>query len=214
MKITIVNEFKYCYGRSDIGGLAMFIEPDTTLEFDSLKKSCEIGIDHQLIDNLSKSKFLDLFNEALVELFSENIIKPEDERTVFISPYQTKEPKVKWKSDRVEIFFADSFHQNQTYIISLSSNLVDLRKNKIEDKMSIAFSTGTEIDAGTINGHLYLNKKPQPGLMVALFDQKNFKEHDNYDSLRPQYIAQTNNDGLFDFIYITLCSSLYVSSSK
>lgn len=75
MKITIVNEFKYCYNRSDTLGLALFIEPDTTLEFDSLKEACEIGIDRQLIDNLSKSKFLDLFNEALVELFAENIIK-------------------------------------------------------------------------------------------------------------------------------------------
>lgn len=75
MKITIVNEFKYCYNRSDTFGLALFIEPDTTLEFDSLKEACEIGIDRQLIDNLSKSKFLDLFNEALVELFAENIIK-------------------------------------------------------------------------------------------------------------------------------------------
>jgi len=135
--------------------------------------------------------------------FSENIIKPEDDRTVFISPYQTIEPDVHWKSDRVEIIFADSFKQNQTYIISLSANLKDLRNNKIEDKMSIAFSTGTNIDSGTVNGHLYLNKEPKSGYLVSLFEQENFEEYDNYDSLRPLYIAQTNKDGLFDFSYIT-----------
>ena len=85
MKITIVNEFKYCYGRSDIGFLANFVEPDTTLDVDSLQEACQIGIDSQLINGLRKSEFLDLFNEALAELFTENIIKFLNSKTVMMT---------------------------------------------------------------------------------------------------------------------------------
>lgn len=76
MEITIVNEFKYRHAtRDDICFLAYFSDPDMEIDIESLHEACEIGIDYNLINNIQKSQFKELVGEALVELYSEDIIR-------------------------------------------------------------------------------------------------------------------------------------------
>ena len=112
------------------------------------------------------------------------------------------EPKIKWKNEQVEIIFADSFQANETYIISLSSGITDLRKNNLDSAGTIAFSTGSTLDTGIINGTVYQDSKPRGGLVVALYDQSLVSDSVVYDSLYPSYYTQSNSEGNFKFEYL------------
>ena len=87
MKTTIVNEFKYRHATGvDISFLACFSDLDMEIGIDSLCEACRVGIDYQLIDNLRKKQLQDLVGEALVELFSEDIIRfPSNESVALTS---------------------------------------------------------------------------------------------------------------------------------
>ena len=69
MKRSIINEFRYRYSNSDIGFLANFVEADMSIDIDSLQEAFRMGMSDQEKRNLRKYKFLDLFDQALVELF-------------------------------------------------------------------------------------------------------------------------------------------------
>ena len=99
--------------------------------------------------------------------FSERVLKASG-RSIFISPRPLDEPKIKWKNEQVEIIFADSFQANETYIISLSSGITDLRKNNLDSAGTIAFSTGPTLDTGIISGTVYQDSKPE-GDWLLLF---------------------------------------------
>ena len=146
--------------------------------------------------NISSGKVIKLY-------FSEDIIKPtSNENTVFISPRPEKEPKVKWKSDRVEIELDRKFAGNTTYIVTVSSKVTDRRKNKMDSVLSIAFSTGSIIDTGHISGYIYEKSNPASDLIVGLFDKKIFDTATFIDSIYPKYVVTTNKEGYFNHQYL------------
>ncbi|MFQ6009066.1 MAG: Ig-like domain-containing protein [Candidatus Zixiibacteriota bacterium] len=140
---------------------------------------------------------------SITLFFSERIVRPTSGKAVFISPRPLQEPKLKWKSNRIEIILPDSFRTNQTYIVSLSSSLADLRGNKLDSASIIAFSTGAFIDSGCVAGHVFSDNRPAGGLMVGMYDLAVFEDSTVlFDSLYPGYISQTNTEGYFTFEYL------------
>lgn len=134
--------------------------------------------------------------------FSEHIVEPATYQALFISPYQEDEPKIKWKSNRVIMTLPDSFQVDQTYIISLTSNIRDLRGNSLDSTASIAFTTGSVLDSGHIAGQVFSGDKPQGGVLIALYDAASLEDSTTYDSLYPAYMAQSNSSGRFRFDYL------------
>ncbi len=133
--------------------------------------------------------------------FSEKVLKASG-KSIFISPRPVEEPEIKWKNEEVEIIFSDSFKVNETYIISLSSGIADLRKNTLDSTGIIAFSTGPTLDTGRISGIVFQNDKPRGKLVVALYDELLLSDTTLYDSLYPTYYSQTNSEGEFSFEYL------------
>jgi len=127
--------------------------------------------------------------DRVVLYFSESVAAPSTGRSFFISPRPPRDAKIKWKNDRVEIIFPDSFTVNQTYIISPSSSIADLRGNRFDSSSAIAFSTGASIDSGFVAGLVTQNGKPKAGLMAALFEAET-------------YLTQSNSAGRFTFEYL------------
>ncbi|MFH1686680.1 MAG: Ig-like domain-containing protein [bacterium] len=127
--------------------------------------------------------------------FSEPILPPRTGKAIFVSPRPETEPDIKWKSDHVIIALADSFETDRTYMISAGSQIVDLRGNRVDSGLTIAFSCGASIDSGTVAGHIYdLQGKPARGLTVGLYEDG---PTDGYDSLYPAYVTETADDGYF-----------------
>ncbi len=143
--------------------------------------------------------------------FSEHVVKPEGDQLVFISPRPEVDPKIKWKSDFVEIIMSDSFQIDQTYIVTLTSDIKDLRSNKIDSSISIAFTTGLVLDSGSISGLLFNNEKLQPGYLVGLYDAVEYSTVLSLDSIYPEYVSQTNSNGFFEFNYLPKRSYKLVS---
>ncbi len=92
--------------------------------------------------------------------FSESIDRGSVPNNIFISPpikYQTE-----WKGwKKIILKLQQPLYDDQTYVISLGSEISDLRKNKMKESYSFAFSTGAVIDQGQISGTVYGLKKGQ-----------------------------------------------------
>lgn len=145
--------------------------------------------------------------DRITILFSEPLIEPRS-KSVFISPRPDVEPKVRFKADRIEIELAEPFAPDRTYIISLHSQITDRRRNRIDSLTSIAFSTGDEIDSGSIAGTVLnlgskpLDGKPAIGALVGLWNNSRMNDTTTIDSIYPDYLATTSKEGKFQFKFL------------
>ena len=134
--------------------------------------------------------------------FSEGIVRPTATRPVFISPRQAIPPKLKWKTDRLIITLADAFDSNQTYVVTLSAEITDWRRNKMDSTVSIAFSTGEIIDSGSVGGFITALGKPKSGILAGLYELSTDTLEIEYDSIYPNYVTQSATDGSFKFKFL------------
>jgi hypothetical protein len=121
---------------------------------------------------------------------------------VFISPRPTRPPKIKIHGEQMEIHIMDSLKSNQTYTVQVNATMSDLRGNKLDSSIIIAFSTGQVIDSGKIAGFVTMNGTAQGGVTVALYSLTNDMNPASYDSLDPDYVTITGQRGNFVFRYL------------
>jgi hypothetical protein len=138
--------------------------------------------------------------------FSEATIPPATDQPIFIAPRQEEKARIKWKSNWVELILEEDFAPDQTYIVSVSSDLKDLRGNAIDSSLVIAFSTGSSIDSGVVAGYVFAGGQPSGGVWMALYQADLFAGRENdstlYDSLYPTYLTHTTQTGRFEFKYL------------
>lgn len=105
---------------------------------------------------------------------------------------------VSWKRKMMRIEFEDEFPDSTTVIIKLGTEITDTRNNKMSKPITLAVSTGDEIDSGEIMGRVRLaeNGEPAEDRRVLLYRQP-------FDlSSRATYQAQTDTGGTFNFTYL------------
>jgi Bacterial Ig-like domain len=134
--------------------------------------------------------------------FSENVSAPVG-RAVFISPRPLRDPKIKWKGDRLQITLGSNFAPDRTYVVSLMRGVADLRGNQIDSLAQLAFTTGSSLDSGRISGVVEAGGKPAAGVFVGLFSMDVVsKPSVVWDSLFPIYLTTTSKMGEFDLRYL------------
>lgn len=134
--------------------------------------------------------------------FSEGIIKPATARPIFISPRQTLPPELHWKSDRLTVKLAENLETNQTYVLTLTSEISDWRRNKMDSTVTIAFSTGESIDSGSVNGFMTSAGERKGGVLVGLYEASSPNSEIIFDSIYPSYLTQSAKDGSFRFRFL------------
>ncbi|MDX9856927.1 MAG: Ig-like domain-containing protein [candidate division Zixibacteria bacterium] len=144
-------------------------------------------------------------------VFSERIVRPTTGQPVFVSPRPEIAPDVQWKSDRIIVTLADSFKTDQTYLVSVAPTVGDLRGNKLDSTVTIAFTTGQLLDSGRISGHVLQKDKGVAAAMVGLYPRSVLADTAALDSLVPRYAAVTNAEGYFSFSYLSSDSFLLVA---
>lgn len=122
-------------------------------------------------------------------------------RQVFISPRPASDPELTWRSDRLVITLPEDFQPGHTYVISFTSAITDLRNNRLDSAMAIAFTMDSVLDSGSIAGQIFQAGKGQPGVLVGLY-AIDTAAGILYDSTYPDYLAQTNREGEFTFQYL------------
>lgn len=121
---------------------------------------------------------------------------------VFISPKPAKKPKVKWHGRELSVGLPEPLAPNQTYVIQVSATTADLRGNKLDSAVIIAFSTGTIIDSGVISGTITQNGSPAANVSVALYELSRDTATILYDSVNADYMTAANQKGSFEFRFL------------
>jgi uncharacterized protein (DUF2141 family) len=152
-------------------------------------------------DPISGSTRVPLDSPIIIE-FSESIDRQTASKALFISPLPEPEPKVKIKSRSIEIIPREDLQPDKTYVITIGTDLKDAHRVNLEQSVSFAFSTGAIIDSGSISGAVYKNGRGVAGISLALFEDGPASWGIPIDSLKPGYITQTGEGGLYTFDYL------------
>lgn len=139
----------------------------------------------------------------IILTFSERLVEPGKGKGIFISPRPTVPPQVEWKSETIRISLAEPFEPNQTYVVTVSTEVADLRRNRVDSAIMVAFSTGDILDSGMVAGQIMTEANtPAIGWPVGLYDNLAFPDELGSDSMFPAYLTTTNKDGRFSFKYL------------
>ena len=152
----------------------------------------------ELINTIPDNKATNYDGNTVELFFSEYIEETTVEDAISILPALKYEPDIIYKGKKIVIRFNDSLQQNQTYIIAINRNLSDERKVKLSQGIQFAFSTGNEIDNGSISGKIYNSNQSSVQL---------WKIQDELDSIHffnriPDYSIDASNNGDYQFSYL------------
>ena len=153
----------------------------------------------ELINTIPENKATNYDGNTVELFFSEYIEETTVEDAISILPALKYEPNIIYKGKKIVIRFNDSLQQNQTYIIVINRNLSDERKVKLSKGIQFAFSTGNEIDSGSISGKIYNSNQSSVQL---------WKIQDELDSIHffnriPDYSIDASNNGDYQFSYLS-----------
>jgi hypothetical protein len=135
--------------------------------------------------------------------FNEYVDRNSTEESIFISPYLGP-LEFEWSGPSVTVRFADSLKKNTTYVLTVGTDVKDLRAgNRMQSSYALAFSTGDSIDSGSIAGRVF-DESPE-GVMVFAFRLRNVLP-DTLDpgSVKPDYVTQTGKNGSFTLSHLAL----------
>ncbi len=146
--------------------------------------------------------------------FSEKIDRASFEQALFISPApvqdEDKQLRFRWRGPHVEVTFPDSLRRERTYVVTLGTDVRDLRNNRLASAFSLAFSTGDSIDTGEIHGKIF-HEKPAGVLILAyLLDAGSdtaraeaVRSQPNPAHDRAEYFTQAGTQGDFVLPYLS-----------
>ncbi len=132
--------------------------------------------------------------------FSERLHEETDGSALRIAPSIEEPLEVELDKERLIVGFPNALADDQTYILTLTRDLMDERRNRLDQTYQIAFSTGDVIAGSRIAGTVYGAAEGSSAL-VYLFREG--ESHD--DSLlmrRPQYFTETDDSGRYAFDYL------------
>ncbi len=82
MKKSIINEFRYKNKKPEYNFVTIFGAPDMSIDVDSLQEAFRVGMSDEEKKIIREYNKWDLFSQALVELFEEELIEFIDTKTV------------------------------------------------------------------------------------------------------------------------------------
>ena len=134
--------------------------------------------------------------------FDKYVDRRSVEESIFISPY-VKNIEFDWSAREVELNFQDPLKKNTTYVVTVGTDVVDINNhNRMAHAVSLAFSTGAEIDRGEIRGRVF-DEKPG-GVMIFSYRLDGILV-DTLNPLtqKPDYITQTGANGEYSLSHLS-----------
>ncbi len=140
------------------------------------------------------------FSSGKVDLvFSEYLQEKSINNAITILPTTKTPAEIKYKGDKVTIFFPDSLLSNQTYIISINRELKDEHGVPLAQGIQLALSTGERIDKSELSGQIFYNGKAS-GLLWKIKDST---DRVNFYKRLPDYKIDASDDGEYVFSYLS-----------
>ena len=159
-----------------------------------------------IIDVLPEPGEVNVDRESMTMEFDKFIDRSSFEQAISITPDFDVPPDIRWSGRSVDITFPDTLRDNTTYIVTLDTDLRDERGNTLNEPVTIAFSTGPEINQGAISGEVVnaADGSPRDGIDVFAYAHPDSLPPAELDSLpeAPDYRTQTGSEGTFSFEYL------------
>lgn len=151
-----------------------------------------------IVNTIPESGTVNYDGKTFEFYFDEFVNRNNARNAITIEPDLGINYEVSWKRKMMSIEFEDDFPDSTTVIIKLGTEITDTRNNKMSKPVTLAVSTGDEIDRGEIMGKIRLADTGEPAedTKVLLYRQP-------FDlSERATYQAQTDTGGVFNFTYL------------
>ncbi len=133
--------------------------------------------------------------------FSERINGKTIGNALFISPPLKEEPRLRVKGSRLRIIPSVPLDSGKTYVVTLGASVSDLNGNKLKNSLTLAFSTGAQIDSGSIKGRIFDKLKPAPNFRIFAYEKKPWLTDSLFTTV-PDYITESGADGEFTFQFV------------
>lgn len=157
--------------------------------------------------NRSGHNILLVFNETteVTNLKNELTATPLIDNKVI--KYKVKKIRLKdtsgksYKGTAVSIDLNQQLDSNTTYVLNFGRSFKDINEGKIATNISIAFSTGNQIDSLGIRGKVIYNRTGKVGkeVMIGLYT---INDTSNASNTLPKYYTSTDENGLFKIDYL------------
>jgi len=130
--------------------------------------------------------------------FDEFIIPDQILEKLVVSPPLEKRPTILTRSKSLIVKFNEKLRDSVTYSLDFKNSIVDNNERNPYESLRFSFSTGNTLDTLRIAGRVSdaFNLEPVENALVLL--HKNLHDSAVY-TLRPNYIAKADDDGLFLF---------------
>jgi hypothetical protein len=144
-------------------------------------------------------------SDRLLVEFSKPVDRASLSRALAIAPDFERPPEVIVRGRRAEIRFPEALRENTTYVITIGTELRDLRNNRLAGPITLAFSTGPQVDDGQIAGWV---RDPETGRGVGSISIFAYRLSSPDDAppdpreVRPHYRTETDRQGSFRLAYL------------
>ena len=137
--------------------------------------------------------------------FDKYVDQAKAAESIFISPH-IGTLEYDWNGSDLKISFDEKLHANTTYVVNIGTDVVDLHNNnRMAQAYTLAFSTGSAIDKGVIQGKVYPMNAGEAvsGIMIFAYRLDGINADTlNPKKTKPDYITQAGNNGDFSLTHI------------
>lgn len=132
--------------------------------------------------------------------FSEYVDPNSFAENLFLSPTPEEEPDIVWNGKTVEIKLHDGLTDFPTLVVTVGSNVRDLRSNNLESSYTLAFTTRDSLAKGRIEGLVY-GKDDFQGMVVGAWNVSADSLIDPAEKA-PPYLTQVSKENTYSLDYL------------
>lgn len=156
----------------------------------------------RLVGSVPEAGGLRVAEREVTLTFSERV-NPQGVRAVSVVPESGTPPEVEVRGRELRITL-DSLRESTTYVVTVSTDLRDQRGVALREPITLAFSTGDELDRGRIAGRVLTPSRGQPAAGLAVWAYRADSTAALPDPRRqpPDYGTQAGADGAFALEYL------------
>ena len=143
--------------------------------------------------------------------FSEYVDRSSLREALSVTPRPEGRLEFDWSQRSVEITFPRPFRDSTTYLLTIDKALQDVRESTaLEQPITLAFSTGDEIDQGTLAGRVVGSARGAGREGLDVYAYRAGTADSARLPRRPLYRTQTGPEGRFQFAYLREEARYYV----
>lgn len=152
----------------------------------------------RILETIPKSGVTNFKSRKFEFQFSEYVNRASVQSNITVEPDLGLEYKLKWKKKKLTVEFEENLPDSTTIILTLGADVSDTKNNKIGKPITLAISTGNEIDEGGLTGRI---RKADTGESFNGGKVLLYREPIDLRS-KATYQAETDTGGVFQFSYL------------